>query len=372
MFRAVERLGLWVLLRLPPEVSHAIALRAFAVYRLRSPLIQSDLLRTKVLGISFPNPVGAAAGLDKNAEAVTGILAAGFGYCEVGTVTPLQQTGNSKPRVFRLRTEEAVLNRFGFNSDGAATVFSRLQTAGSCGVVGVNIGANNSSPDRIADYVQGVGAFAGVASYLTLNVSSPNTKGLRDLQTNGHLRELIRRAVERRDFLADQAGKRVPLLVKLAPDLLPDEMREVARTIVGSGVDGCIISNTTTSRPGLEDFTVAREAGGLSGKPLFEMSTIQLACFRKLVGPAFPLIGVGGVDSGETAWAKFAAGANLIQLYTGVIYRGPSLVREICDYLTDRLAAEGYSSISDIVGIDADAWAALPVPALTPRTAARS
>jgi len=351
---------LYELLRAPlfaidPEIAHRLAIRALAL-----PIPVSNVpapdprLGRKLMGLDFPNPVGLAGGFDKNAEAVDGLFRLGFGFVEVGTVTPRPQTGNPKPRLFRLRQDVALVNRLGFNNQGFAEVHRRLAARTAGGIVGVNIGANRDITDRIADYVAGISVFADVAGYFVVNVSSPNTVGLRDLQAREALRELLKRTLAARDA----APRRVPLLVKLAPDLSDGELAGVAETAVEFGVDGVILSNTTTSRPEVTDLRFAGEKGGLSGRPLFRLSTIRLARFRKLVGAAMPLIGVGGVESGETAWAKFAAGADLVQLYTGLVYRGPGLPAAINRYLARRLAREGRATIAEIVGTRAAEWAA--------------
>jgi dihydroorotate dehydrogenase len=311
-------------------------------------------LARKLMGLDFPNPVGLAGGFDKNAEAVDGLFRLGFGFVEIGTVTPRPQPGNDKPRLFRLTEDAALVNRLGFNNQGYDAAHRHLAARTIAGIVGVNVGVNRDSADRIADYVAGIAAFADVAGYFTINISSPNTVGLRDLQAREQLRELLKQTLAARDA----APRRVPLLVKLAPDLSDGELAGVAEALVEAGVDGVIATNTTTSRAEVTNQRWAGEKGGLSGRPLFRLSTIRLARLRKLVGKDMPVIGVGGVESGETAWAKFVAGADLVQLYTGMIYKGPGLPAAINRYLARRLARDGHASIADIVGKRTAEWAA--------------
>jgi dihydroorotate dehydrogenase len=351
---------LYELLRAPlfaidPEIAHWLAIRAL---RMSLPVANvpppDPRLARKLMGLDFPNPVGLAGGFDKNAEAVDGLFRLGFGFVEIGTVTPRPQAGNPKPRLFRLKEDAALVNRLGFNNQGFDAAHRRLAARRSTGIVGVNIGINRDSADRVADYVAGISAFADIAGYFVVNISSPNTVGLRDLQAREALRDLLKRTLAARD----NAPRRVPLLVKLAPDLSDGELAGVAEAVVEAGVDGVIISNTTTSRPEVTDQRWAGEKGGLSGRPLFRLSTIRLARFRRLVGTDLPIIGVGGVESGETAWAKFVAGADLVQLYTGMIYRGPGLPAAINRYLARRLDREGHASIANIVGMRNAEWAA--------------
>jgi dihydroorotate dehydrogenase len=304
-------------------------------------------LSQKLLGLTFPNPLGLAAGFDKNAEAVAGALGLGFGFVETGTVTPRPQQGNPRPRIFRLTADRAIVNRLGFNNDGFEAAARRL-AAPRRGIAGVNIGANRDSTDRIADYVSGVGRFAPLADYLTINISSPNTPGLRDLQGETSLRALLGAVAEARSA----APRRVPILVKLAPDLEDAALPGIAAAIAETGMDGVIVSNTTIERDGLRDARAA-EAGGLSGPPLFRRSTAMLAKLRKLIGQDAVIVGVGGVDSAEAAWAKLAAGANLVQFYTGLVYEGPGLVRRILRGLSERIDREGLATIGDVVGSDA-------------------
>lgn len=341
-----------------PELAHRLAMRALSLGLVPRPARIADArLARSLLGLRFANPVGLAAGFDKDGEAPARLLELGFGFVEIGTVTPRPQPGNPKPRLFRLDGDGALINRMGFNNHGFAALQQRLAGRSFPGVLGVNIGANKDSADRVADYVAGVAAFAPLADYLALNVSSPNTPGLRNLQGKRELGDLLAAVTAARDEAA-RARRRTPLLLKIAPDLDDAALADVAEAVLASAVDGLIVSNTTLDRRGLTDRRHAGEAGGLSGRPLFARSTAMLGRLRLLVGPELPLIGVGGVESGETAWAKFLAGADLVQVYTGFIFKGPWIAAEIAADLARRLAAEGAASIAEIVGRDAKRWAA--------------
>jgi dihydroorotate dehydrogenase len=310
----------------------------------------------RAFGLKFPNPVGLAAGFDKNAQVPDALLRLGFGFVEVGTITPRGQSGNPQPRLFRLETDEAVINRLGFNNDGAAVVHMRLaRRRNAAGIVGVNIGANRDSTDRTEDYARLIETFAGVASYFTVNVSSPNTPGLRDLQQAAALDDLLGRVLEARERIRARAGL-VPVLLKIAPDLTLPDLDDVVGIARKRRVDGMIVGNTTISRPGsLRDREKAREQGGLSGRPIFKLATRMLAeTFVRAEG-AFPLVGVGGIDSGATAIAKIKAGATLVQLYTGLVYRGIGVVNEIKADLTAALKRGHRNSLVSMVGSDAAA-----------------
>jgi dihydroorotate dehydrogenase len=343
-----------LLFALDPETAHRLSLQALRTGLLPAPAPPHPMLRQRLFGLDFANPVGLAAGYDKNAEVISGARALGFAFVEVGTVTPRAQAGNVRPRLFRLEGDGAVINRLGFNNDGFEAVHARLLSERPGGVVGVNVGANRESTDRAADYARGIERFADVAGYIAINISSPNTPGLRDLQEQRALADLLARAGEAR---AD-ARRRVPLLVKLAPDLNDGALGAAIETAVAAGIDGLIVANTTVARNGLRDAR-ANEAGGLSGRPLFRRATTMIAKARRMAGGAVTLIGAGGVDSVETAWQKMAAGADLVQLYTGMVYEGPGLPARIVAGLQQRLDREGIASISEIVGSEADRWAAL-------------
>src|SRR5512135_3469213 len=308
---------------LDAEDAHTLAIKALRYMPLARPAADPSELAVRAFGLNFPNPIGIAAGFDKNAQVPDALLRLGFGFVEVGTLTPLPQAGNPRPRLFRLESDEGVVNRLGFNNEGAEAALKRLAArAGEGGIVGVNIGANRDSADRGGDYAKLVETFAAVASYLTVNVSSPNTPGLRDLQQAKALDDLLARVLDARERVSPRAGP-TPVLVKIAPDLTLPDLDDVVGVARKRRVDGMIVGNTTISRPGsLRERDKAREQGGLSGRPLFKLATRMLAeTFVRAEG-AFPLIGVGGIDSGATAIAKIKAGATLLQVYTVLVYRG--------------------------------------------------
>jgi dihydroorotate dehydrogenase len=309
------------LFALEPEAAHRAAIRALALGLYRPAPAHDPRLNRRILGLDFPNPVGLAAGFDKNGEVPDAALALGFGFVEIGTVTPRPQGGNPRPRMFRAPADRAIVNRLGFNSEGHDAVHARLARRRRRGIVGVNLGANKESSDRIADYVTGARRFADVADYLTINISSPNTPGLRDLQEKDALRRLLGEV--------GAARGSVPVLVKIAPDLDDDALGGIVETVIAAGIDGMIVSNTTLSRDGVSDPQLAAEAGGVSGRPLFAPSTKMLARARRLAGDRLVLVGVGGIDSGVAARQKLAAGADLVQLYTGMVYEGPGLPARI-------------------------------------------
>ena len=345
-----------------PEEAHRLAINALKL--LPSFAIGRDdpVLGLSVFGLDFPNPLGLAAGFDKNAEVTDAILHLGFGFTEVGTLPPELQAGNPRPRLFRLPAAEGVINRLGFNNQGFAAAAARLtERAHRGGVVGVNIGANRDSRDRVADYVGGIETFAALASYLVVNISSPNTPGLRDLQAPSALDDLLARVIEVRDRAAERTGRKA-LLLKISPDLSLAELDELIAIVRKRGADGLIVSNTTVTRPALLRDAAAREAGGLSGRPLFSLSTWMLAETFRRVGHEIPLIGVGGVDSAEAAWTKILAGASLVQLYSGLVFHGFGLVNKIKRGLDERLRRSGYISIADAIGAEARAIAAEPWP----------
>ncbi len=331
--------------RLDPETAHRATIAALRLLPQTPPPIDDPRLRTAAFGLAFDNPLGLAAGFDKNAEVFKAAPGLGFGFVEVGTLTPLPQPGNARPRVFRLLEDHAVINRYGFNNDGHAPALARLSARLRSGIVGVNVGANKDSDDRVADYVAGVETFANVADYLTLNVSSPNTPGLRDLQETAALQALLARVLEARE----RASRRPPLLLKIAPDVTLAQLDEIVRVARDAKIDGMIVSNTTISRPETLRSPLAKEAGGLSGRPLFALSTRRLAETYLRVERQFPLIGVGGIDGPETAFAKLEAGASLLQLYSALVFEGPGLIARIKRGLAARLAATN-ASLPTIVG----------------------
>jgi dihydroorotate dehydrogenase len=334
---------------LPPEAAHRASILALRLLPAGGAPPDPRALRVKLWGLNFPNPVGLAAGFDKHAEVPDAMLTLGFGFAEVGTVTPRPQAGNPKPRVFRLAEDRAVINRLGFNSEGLDAVAARLAARkGKTGIIGANIGMNRDSKDAAADYVAGVKALAPLADYLTVNVSSPNTPGLRDLQKKAALVELIARLKVAR---AKAAPKRPPpLLLKIAPDLSPAEREGIAEAALESAIDGLIVANTTVARPEDLKSKFAREAGGLSGKPLFAPSTALLAEMRRLTGGRIPLMGVGGIASGADAYAKLRAGASLVQLYTALTYEGLGLVARIKRELAELLKRDGFKNAAEAVG----------------------
>jgi dihydroorotate dehydrogenase len=345
---------------LDPERAHAIAIRASSHGRWRAPPAATDKrLAVDALGLGFPNPIGLAAGFDKNGAAPDGLLGLGFGFVEIGTVTPLPQAGNPRPRLFRLPADRAIINRLGFNNLGHEAAAEYLdRRAGKPGIVGVNIGANRDSDDRIFDYVAGVRIFAPLASYITVNVSSPNTPGLRDLQDKQALTELLARLTDARAAAEAECGRRTPLLLKLAPDMDDRTLAEALEVSAKHGVDGLIIANTTVTRPPLKSKRHKEEGGGLSGRPLFEMSTAMLARARQLAGPDLLLVGAGGVDGPGAAWSKIAAGGDLVQLYTGLVYEGPSLPGRIVEGLVRRLEERQFGHLRQVRGIETERWAA--------------
>ena len=343
-----------LIFRLDAERAHratiaALKLRSGTAFTPEPP--GTPTLESTVTGLRFPNPVGLAAGFDKNAEVADAMLGLGFGFVEVGTLTPRPQAGNLKPRLFRLEQDQAVINRLGFNNDGQAAGRRRLEDnvrnaiAGSNkGLIGVNIGANKESADRVTDYVAGVRTMSAVADYLTVNISSPNTPGLRDLQAGGELVELL--AAVREARVSD-----VPVFLKVAPDLESGDHERIARAAIDHGIDALIVANTTLSRPPLAS-RHAGEAGGLSGAPLKSLALDQLRRFRAASGGSLPLIAVGGIASAEDAWARIIAGASLVQLYSALVYQGPGLARRIATGLAEILAREGIANIADAVGTE--------------------
>lgn len=337
---------------LDAETGHRLAIRALRCGLVRSaPPFDDPLLRQSLWGMTFANPLGSAAGFDKNAEAVDATLALGFGFAEIGTVTPRPQVGNPRPRLFRLVNDEAAINRMGFNNDGLDAVLANLERRRARGgLVAVNLGRNKDSADAVADYVEGVRRAAPVASFLVINVSSPNTPGLRALQRREELGGLLRAVLAARGGAV--AEGRPPLLVKIAPDLTADELADIAAVCLDVGIDGIVATNTTVTRPDGLTERQAGEAGGLSGRPLFALSTRVLGDLYRLTGGRLPLIGVGGVASGADAYAKIRAGASLVQLYTAMVYGGPGLVAVIRRELAGLLRADGFASVAEAIGAD--------------------
>ena len=344
-----------VLERLPAETAHRAAINALKIAPPSKPPPSDPRLAVEILGLRFPNPLGLAAGFDKNAEVPGAMLKLGFGFVEVGTLTPKPQDGNARPRLFRLREDAAVINRFGFNNDGFERARARLlrRSPAGAGLMGVNIGANRDATDRVEDYVLGVKTFAPLADYLTINISSPNTPGLRDLQRREALDDLIRRVVAARD----ETEPRRPLLIKIAPDLDVRGLEDIIATALSHRIDGLIVSNTTIARPASLSSKNRAESGGLSGRPLFEPSTRLLARAYLLAGGTMPLIGCGGVEDARTALAKIEAGASLVQLYTGLALKGAGVIEEILGGLARAVHERGLARIGELVGARAGGWA---------------
>jgi dihydroorotate dehydrogenase len=349
----LERLALSALRALDPERAHGLALAALrAGLGPRGGAPSSPRLRVRLAGLDLPNPLGLAAGFDKNAVAVGPLLRAGFGFVEVGAATPRPQLGAPRPRLFRLDEDGAAINRFGFNNDGAAAIAGRLARPRPPGVVGLNLGANKASADRAADYAEVLAAAGGVVDFATVNVSSPNTERLRDLQGAAALDGLLAGVTAANAALA----RPLPILLKIAPELDRGALVELVAVALERGVAGIVATNTTTARAGLRSPRAA-EAGGLSGRPLFEPSTRTLAQVALLTEGRLPLVGVGGVASAAQAYAKIRAGASAVQLYTGLVFGGLALAREIVAGLDALVAADGFASVTEAVGRDAEAWA---------------
>ena len=347
-----HRLAAALLRLLPPEAAHRATIRALAAGLVPTLGPHADpALAIRLWGRDFPNPVGLAAGFDKDAEAFAACLRLGFGFVEIGSVTPRPQPGNPRPRLFRLTEDGAIVNRMGFNSRGLGFAAARLARRDrAAGIVGANLGKNKDSPDAAADYAAGVRALAPLADYLVINVSSPNTPGLRALQGREALSGLVAAVVAARAEAVPAAPP--PLLLKIAPDLTAADRQDIAAVALDSGIDGLIVSNTTIARPAGLASRHAREAGGLSGRPLFGPATEVLADMYRLTGGRLPLVGVGGVAGGADAYAKVRAGASLVQLYTAMVYQGPGLIRRIQRELAALLRADGFESLADAVGAD--------------------
>ena len=339
-----------LLFGLDPERAHHLSIAVLKWLPGRAPPVAGPLVTT-VAGIAFPNPVGLAAGFDKDAEVTDALFALGFGFVEVGTIPPLPQPGNAQPRLFRLAEDRAVINRFGFNSKGAETARVRLAARqGKPGVVGINIGANKDANDRVADYATMMRMMAPLATYIAVNISSPNTPGLRALQDEGALTALLDAVI------AARGASTVPIFLKVAPDLEPGDIDAIARIAIDKRLGALIVGNTTVSRPALTS-AHAGEAGGLSGAPLAELALQRLRDFRKATGGAMPLVGVGGISTAESAWARIRAGASLVQIYSAMLYEGPFLARRIVRALPALMRRDGFASIAEAVGGEAHTMA---------------
>ena len=351
--KLAERLALAALHRLDPERAHGLSLAALRMGLAPAPgPYTTARLATSLAGMALPNPVGLAAGFDKNAESLPALMAAGFGWLEVGAATPLPQPGNPKPRLFRLTKDHAAINRFGFNNQGMEAIAGRLATRPPTGVpVGLNLGANKTSADRAQDFARVLARCGPFADFATVNVSSPNTEKLRDLQGPAALTTLLAGVMEVREQLPIQ----IPIFLKIAPDLSPDDLAQIAEIALASGLSGIIATNTTLARDGLQSRHKV-ESGGLSGAPLFEKSTRILAQLSQFTNGKIPLIGVGGITTAEQAYAKIQAGAAAVQLYTAMVYHGLSLVSKIARELDALLERDGHTTITAAIGTKRDLW----------------
>jgi dihydroorotate dehydrogenase len=350
--KLIERAGLAALHRLDPETAHGLSLRALnaGLVPLPGP-VTSPRLATRLAGLSLPNPVGLAAGFDKNATALRPLSCAGFGWLEVGAATPLPQPGNPRPRLFRLSEDRAAINRFGFNNDGMEAIAARLALRPRGLPIGLNLGANKTSPDRSADFAKVLATCGPHVDFATVNVSSPNTEKLRDLQGAKALSALLARVMETRAALA----RPIPVFLKIAPDLNAGELAEIAEVALASGLDAIIATNTTLSREGLKSANRG-ETGGLSGAPLFEKSTRVLAQLSQLTAGRLPLVGVGGISCADQAYQKIRAGAGAVQFYTAMVYGGIALASEIAHGLDALLSRDGFASVADAVGTGRAEW----------------
>ena len=344
-------LGAALLRRLDPEDAHVLAIRGLAFAPLPAAPPDPPILHTRLAGLDLPNPVGLAAGLDKNGEALRGLSRLGFGFLECGSVTPKPQPGNPRPRLFRLSEDRAIINRMGFNNAGLEAFARRLTARPKGATVGANLGANKDTEDKAADYVEGLGRLAGLADYFTVNISSPNTPGLRALQGRAALDDLLGRI----DAARPDGPARAPVFLKIAPDLTDDEIAEIGAVALAAGINGVIATNTTLSRDGLGG-AARGEAGGLSGAPLFERSTRVLARLSRATEGRLPLIGVGGISTPDQAYEKILAGASAVQLYTGLVFGGLSLVGELVRGIEDRLLRDGFATVAEAVGTGRERW----------------
>ncbi|UTO28752.1 quinone-dependent dihydroorotate dehydrogenase [Bartonella harrusi] len=358
-FRCIGRSALFML---DPEYAHRLAIMGLKSGLSSCQKVFDKRLCVTVAGLEFENFIGLAAGFDKNAEVVDAVFRLGFGFTEIGTVTPKPQEGNPKPRLFRLKEDEAIINRMGFNNDGHKIVYGRLRTYKKTGIIGINIGANKDTIDKISDYTSGIAHFYDISDYFTINISSPNTPGLRALQARDSLHFLINAISQARDEQKKKHGFSVPIFLKIAPDLSEKELDDIAEEMKLSDFDGLIVSNTTLSRQGLKNSLLSGEEGGLSGRPLFERSTIVLAKMRQKLGKEIAIIGVGGIKDAQTALEKVKAGADLVQLYSGMIYEGPSLVIAILKEIVQLIQQDGVENIKAYRDHRVEHWAKHALP----------
>ena len=337
---------------LPPELAHSFSIQALKYLNLKYDNINDPILSQHILGLDFPNPIGLAAGFDKNAEVISSMFSLGFGFIEVGTITPLPQNGNPKPRVFRLEEDKGIINSLGFNNKGILKAKKNLikfkSSSNKNRIVGVNLGINKNSTDSINDYLFGIESFCNLANYITINISSPNTVGLRDLQLRGKIENLIKQVVLKREKI-DSLTK-IPIFIKISPDLNDDQLRDIALISLANNIDGLIITNTTINRPNNLLSKNKNFKGGLSGKPLFQASNKILKKMYNLTNGQIILIGVGGISSGSDCYEKIKSGASLIQLYSALTFSGPSLISKIKKELIDLIKTDGYKNISDLIG----------------------
>ena len=347
--RLMDRLadaGAAVLRQLEPEQAHQLAIKGLAIAPLPRPAADDPILHSRLAGLDLPNPVGLAAGLDKNGEALTGLSRLGFGFVECGSVTPKPQAGNPRPRLFRLSEDRAIINRMGFNNAGLEAFAARLDRRPAGAVIGANLGANKDTEDKAADYVAGLTRLAGRAAYFTVNISSPNTPGLRALQGREQLDDLLGRIAQARPIDAGRA----PVFLKIAPDLVADEIAMIVEASLAHRIDGLIVSNTTLERPGTLRSADAGETGGLSGAPIRPFAERALRAAAEAAEGRLPLIAVGGIDSGAEAYARIRLGASAVQIYSALIYEGPGLVARIKRDLAQRLRADGFATLSEAIG----------------------
>ncbi len=344
--------SLKILRLLPPELSHTITINYLKYFKLRKKNIEDPIIAQHLMGLDFPNPLGLAAGFDKNAEVVHSMFSFGFGFLEVGTITPQPQIGNSKPRVFRLIEDKAIINSLGFNNKGIKKVKKNLikhqKSNLNNKIIGVNIGKNKDSSDAINDYLIGLEELGDLASYITINISSPNTDGLRDLQLRGKIEKLIKKIIDKRDEIKKINSK--PILIKISPDLNEDQLRDIALISLANNIDGLILTNSTIKREKNLISINKEKKGGLSGKPLYDNSNIILKKMYELTNGQIPLIGVGGISSGKDCYEKIKSGASLVQLYTALVYSGPNLINNMKGDLIDLIKTDGYKNISEVIG----------------------
>ena len=337
---------------LPPELAHSLTIKALKYLNFGYKNFEDPTLRQHLLGLDFLNPIGLAAGFDKNAEVMKSMFSLGFGFVEIGTVTPQAQKGNAKPRIFRLKEDEAIINSLGFNNKGSKKVKKNLlkirRTYINNKIIGVNIGKNKSTIDAVDDYLFNIEQLGNLASYIAINISSPNTEGLRDLQLRGNIDKFLKKILDKRDQIEDINKK--PILIKISPDLNEDQLRDIALISLANNIDGLILTNTTIDRPNKLISYDKNRNGGLSGKPLFKSSNSILKKMYNLTNGQIPLIGVGGISSASDCYEKIKSGASLVQLYTALTYAGPSLIYNIKNELIDLIKTDGYKNITDLIG----------------------